>query len=161
MCETWVPNGKFVWYVTHCTFCREFSLSQIRSCRHGVRALDIADVSQRDWHPGQMIVTTNPRTRIDHAVFIDLAMVTQTWEPDEVNYLANCHNVFRILLGSMGPVGIDPELVWEFYDKPDAWHLGKYFAKTPSGGLLVPTICFRSLLWIDCSVSYTATLSIE
>lgn len=80
-----------------------------------------------------MILTTNPRTQVDHAVFIDFAMATQTWEPDEVNYLANCHDVFRILLGGEGDVGIDPELVWQYYDKPDAWHIGTYVATTPKG----------------------------
>lgn len=80
-----------------------------------------------------MILTTNPRSKVDHAVFIDFAMVTQTWEPDEVNFLANYTNVLRILLGGEGDVGIDPELVWQYYDKPDAWHLGVYSTRTPGG----------------------------
>ena len=90
-------------------------------------------MSQRDWHPGQIILTRNPRTQVDHAVFIDFAMVTQTWEPDEVNFLANYTNVLRILLGGEGEVGIDQELVWQYYDKPDAWHLGTLVSPTPNG----------------------------
>ena len=80
-----------------------------------------------------MIIATNPRTQVDHAVFIDLAMVTQTWEPDEVNFLVNYTDVFRILVGAEDEVGIDPELVWEYFDKPDAWYLGTFFAGTHKG----------------------------
>lgn len=84
-----------------------------------------------------MILTRNPRTQVDHAVFFDFALATQTWEPDEVNFLANYTDVLRILLGGEGEVGIDQELVWQHFKKPDAWHLGTFVCPTPTGTRVV------------------------
>jgi hypothetical protein len=94
---------------------------QIQSCRHGVRLLDIADVSQRDWHSGQVILTTDPTTHADHAVLIDFASTTQTWEPQELNHIHNYFHMFRVLLGRVGDVALDSNLVWEHFGEPDDW----------------------------------------
>ncbi|KIJ23930.1 hypothetical protein M422DRAFT_39364, partial [Sphaerobolus stellatus SS14] len=51
-------------------FARELSpgrqIKMIQSCRHAARILDVGDVSQRDWHNGQILLYTNPTTKVDH-----------------------------------------------------------------------------------------------
>lgn len=97
----------------------QLTSSQIQSCRHGARVLDVADVSQRDWHAGQILLHTNPTTKLDHAVFIDFASTTQTWETEELNFLNNYFQVLRILMRKK--TGFDPELVWKYFGEPDDW----------------------------------------
>jgi hypothetical protein len=92
---------------------------QIQSCRHAARVLDVADVSQRDWHSDQVILYTNPTTKLDHAVLIDFASTTQTWEPHELNFIGNYFGLFRVLLDS--DIALDRERVWKHYGEPDDW----------------------------------------
>ena len=92
---------------------------QIRSCRHAVRVLDVADVSQRDWHSDQLILYTNPTTKLDHVVLIDFASTTQTWEPHELNFIGNYFDLLDVLLDST--VALDAERVWKYYGEPDDW----------------------------------------
>lgn len=96
-------------------------LLQIQSCRHAARVLDVADVSQRDWHNGQILLYTNPTTKLDHAVLIDFASTTQTYESHQLNYLSNYIDTLYVLLGRQGDVGLDPELVWQYFGEPDEW----------------------------------------
>ena len=84
-----------------------------------MRVLDVADVSQRDWHSDQVILYTNPTTKLDHAVLIDFASTTQTWEPHELNFINNYFRLLHILLDSDVP--LDSELVWKHYGEPDDW----------------------------------------
>ena len=63
------------------------NLFQIQSCLHAARVQDVADVSQTDWHSGQVILYTNPNTKLDHAILIDFASTTQTWELHEPNHI--------------------------------------------------------------------------
>ncbi|KAJ3489346.1 hypothetical protein NLI96_g2197 [Meripilus lineatus] len=106
-------------------FARELSperqIQMIKSCRHGARILDIADIAQLDWHNKQLILYTNPTTKLDHVVLIDFASTTQTWEPQEPNWIENYFGVLHMLLGRRGEVGIDPGLVWEHFGEPDVW----------------------------------------
>jgi len=47
---------------------------------------------------------------------IDFVSTTQTWEPEERNYLDNYFHVLRILRD-----GFDPELVWGHFGDFDDW----------------------------------------
>ena len=105
------------------------NLFQIQSCRHAVRVLDVADISQRDWHSDQVILYTNPTTKLDHAVLIDFASTTQTWEPHELNLIENYFSLLHTLLDSDVP--LDSELVWKHYGEPDDWD--PIFASFPIG----------------------------
>ena len=78
-------------------------------------------MSQRDWHAGQILLYTNPTTKLDHAVLIDFASTTQTWKPDEPNFINNYFGVLRVLLGNEGDVGFDVEVVWKHFGEPDDW----------------------------------------
>ena len=93
---------------------------QIRSCRHAARVLDVADISQRDWHSGQILLHTNSKTKVDHALLIDFASTTQTWDPNVLNNIANYFGILRILLDGQGN-GFDANLVWKHYGEPDDW----------------------------------------
>ena len=84
-----------------------------------MRVLDVADVSQRDWHSDQVILYTNPTTKLDHVVLIDFASTTQTWEPHELNYIGNYFGLLNVLLDS--DVALDSEQVWKYYGEPDDW----------------------------------------
>ena len=98
----------------------KFFFSQIQSCRHSVRVLDVADVSQRDWHSDQLILYTNPTTKLDHVVLIDFASTTQTWEPHELNYIGNYFELLDVLLDS--DIALDAERVWKYYGELDDWN---------------------------------------
>ncbi|KAF9441842.1 hypothetical protein P691DRAFT_739419 [Macrolepiota fuliginosa MF-IS2] len=93
----------------------------IQSCRHACRILHIANVSQRDWHHGQVLFFTDSGAGPNHAVLIDFASTTQTWELEEPNFINNYLGLICVLLGREGDVGINSELVWEHFGEPDDW----------------------------------------
>ncbi|KAH9478628.1 hypothetical protein JR316_0009085 [Psilocybe cubensis] len=94
----------------------------IQSCRHAVRILDIGDISQTDWHAGQLLLYSHPTAQVECAVLIDFAMTIQTMHPDYVNLFQNCSRMMDVLLLA-GPRdgGLDPDLIFEHYDDPDKW----------------------------------------
>ncbi|KIM43985.1 hypothetical protein M413DRAFT_433218 [Hebeloma cylindrosporum] len=106
---------EFAW-----TLSIERQIDMIRSCRHAARVLDVADISQRDWHSGQILLHTNLKSKLDHAVLIDFASTTQTWEPDVLNMIENYFGILRILLDGKGN-GFDTGIVWKRFGEPDDW----------------------------------------
>ncbi|TFK31769.1 hypothetical protein BDQ12DRAFT_671616 [Crucibulum laeve] len=104
------------------------NLLQIQSCHHAARILDVADVSQRDWHNGQILLCTNETTKADHVVLIDFASTTQTWDSDEPNLIENYFGILRVLLTD---VGFDLDLVWKHYGEPDDWDTTSYYYTHP------------------------------
>ncbi|KAJ3767802.1 hypothetical protein FB446DRAFT_848867 [Lentinula raphanica] len=99
-------------------------INMIRSFRHAVRVLDVADISQRDWHREQFLLCTNPSTNVDHVVLLDFASTLQTWNPDEPIHLMNYFHMFRMLLprkNNPSHVGLIQELVWDHFGEPDDW----------------------------------------
>ncbi|KAI0091006.1 hypothetical protein BDY19DRAFT_904509 [Irpex rosettiformis] len=94
-------------------------IALIKSCRHGARVLDIADIAQHDWHRGQVLLYTNPTSKIDHAMFIDFASTSQTYSVDNMVLTRNYINLFMVLSGRCGSVWLDEELVWDNYGEPD------------------------------------------
>ncbi|KAJ3756494.1 hypothetical protein EV360DRAFT_84909 [Lentinula raphanica] len=103
----------------------ERQIKMIQSCRHAVRVLDIADVSQFDWHTEQFLLCTNPVTKVDHVVLLDFASTMQTWDPDDPIHLLNYFSMFRVLArpkSDQRPVGFCRELVLDHYGEPDDWN---------------------------------------
>ncbi|KJA22724.1 hypothetical protein HYPSUDRAFT_40837 [Hypholoma sublateritium FD-334 SS-4] len=100
---------------------REAQVQMIQSCRHAVRVLNAGDVTQRDWHPRQALIHTNAATGLPYAVFLDFAYTTQTWDVDAPNYMGNYFDVFTLLLGQLGPVAFDADLVLDHFGDPDEW----------------------------------------
>ncbi|KAI0339230.1 hypothetical protein BDW22DRAFT_611201 [Trametopsis cervina] len=130
-----LPNGQFLYglimeyiegYALGSTHTRALSderqIAIIESCRHSVRALDVADIRQFDWHEDQILVYHNPTTLLDHAVLIDFAFTTQTWSLEQLNLIQNYFGMWRALrCGEKGDRGPKPELVWEHFGEPDDW----------------------------------------
>ena len=87
-----------------------------------MRVLDIADVSQRDRHSGQVLVHRNPQSGITHCVLIDFGLTTQTLFEDHPNYVGNYAGMLRVLVGSKDRrIPIAEPLIWEHYGEPDEW----------------------------------------
>jgi hypothetical protein len=59
-----------------------FYIQQMTSIRHGVRVLQHADITQHDWHAGQILCHLPPSGSQAHTVFIDFAATTQTLDLD-------------------------------------------------------------------------------
>ncbi|KAF5338314.1 hypothetical protein D9757_014778 [Collybiopsis confluens] len=78
----------------------------------------VADVFQRDEHDEQMILFTNPVSKLDHVVLIDDASTTQTWEPTDPNFIDNYFGLLYTLLDGRGDIGFDYELVWKHFGEP-------------------------------------------
>ncbi|KAF5387218.1 hypothetical protein D9757_006839 [Collybiopsis confluens] len=94
----------------------------------------VADVFQRDEHDEQMILFTNPVSKLDHVVLIDDASTTQTWEPTDPNFIDNYFGLLYTLLGGRGDIGFDYELVWKHFGEPDDWDSVMAFIPTVFNG---------------------------
>ncbi|KAI0339221.1 hypothetical protein BDW22DRAFT_611067 [Trametopsis cervina] len=130
-----LPNGLFLYglimeyiegHTLASTYTRTLSderqIDIIKSCRHCVRALDVADIRQLDWHEDQVLVYHNPTTQLDHAVLVGFASTTQTWSLEQLNLLQNYFDMWRALdPGKPADGGLKPELVWEHFAEPDDW----------------------------------------
>ncbi|KAI0339229.1 hypothetical protein BDW22DRAFT_1361710 [Trametopsis cervina] len=130
-----LPNGFFLYglimeYIEGCTLAStsirtlsdQRQIDIIRSCRHSVRTLDVADIRQLDWHESQVLVYQNPTTQLDHAVLMDFASTIQTWSLEQPNLIQNYFGMWLTLdSDSVGDGGPKPELVWENFGEPDDW----------------------------------------
>ncbi|KAL4249363.1 hypothetical protein ABKN59_006895 [Abortiporus biennis] len=97
----------------------ERQITLIKSCRHAARALDVADINQLDWHNGQVLLYTNPETKIDQCILIDFAYTEQTWSPLILNWVKNYFGMLRALRDVK--TGLDTDLIWKYYGDPDDW----------------------------------------
>ena len=97
------------------------STLQIQSCRHAQRVLNAGDVTQRDWHRGQILIHTNVVTGLPYAVLLDFANTTQTWDVEAPNYMGNYFDMFKVLLSHWRPVALDADLVLDHFGDPDDW----------------------------------------
>ncbi|KAJ3571362.1 hypothetical protein NP233_g3805 [Leucocoprinus birnbaumii] len=93
----------------------------VKSCHHAARVLDLADINQRDWHAGQILLYTNPTTNVTHAVLIDFAATTQSWKIGDLNFTGNYSEVLRALLRRCAESGGNRRTVWEHFGEPDDW----------------------------------------
>ena len=59
-----------------------YPILQMTSIRHGLRVMQCADISQHDWHGGQILCNFPPSSQA-HAVLIDFSATTQTVDPNE------------------------------------------------------------------------------
>ncbi|GJJ06689.1 hypothetical protein Clacol_000884 [Clathrus columnatus] len=131
-----LPNGMILYgllmeYIDGCKLTSDLirnmsvdkQIKLIQNCRHASRILDVADVAQRDWHPGQLLIYKKPQTDIHHAVLIDFAITTQTWFLDEPNQLENYFGVLGIVSSAYegGPDGMDWKFAWREFGEPDDW----------------------------------------
>ena len=96
-------------------------VTQIQSFRQGIRVLDLADVTQLDWHRGQILVHTDPSTNIDHAVLIDFAYTFQTTDIEVINRASNYLQALFIFFHDTTEFGLDRQWVLDHFGEPDYW----------------------------------------
>ncbi|KAF8348694.1 hypothetical protein F5887DRAFT_951448 [Amanita rubescens] len=102
--------------------CSEEHRSQLMtSIRHGLRVMQYSDVSQLDWHPGQILCNIPPSMSSDssqaHAVLIDFSATTQTLDPDvdlsNLDDYGSCASAIARL------TGMDTKWVCEYWDRDE------------------------------------------
>ncbi|KAI0091631.1 hypothetical protein BDY19DRAFT_991317 [Irpex rosettiformis] len=84
-----IPNGMYLYgllmeYIEGSALDSDFvqgldegrQIDVIKCCRHAARILDVADINQRDWHNGQILVSSHTTSHLDDAVLIDFASTT-------------------------------------------------------------------------------------
>ena len=91
----------------------------IRSLRQGNRVLDLSDVTQHDWHRGQILLHTRAITNIDHVVLIDFGSATQTWEIEIINNASNFFGAMSIFLNDAEKFGLGEWLILDCFGEPD------------------------------------------
>ncbi|KAG6887344.1 hypothetical protein C0995_015939 [Termitomyces sp. Mi166 len=97
----------------------ERQIKMVESCRHAVHALDVGDISQRDWHSGQILLYTNPITQVNHAVLVDFGLTTQTYQEENLNYLGNYGGMLTVLVYQN--CMLNRSLIWKHFEEPDDW----------------------------------------
>jgi hypothetical protein len=83
--------------------------------------LDLADISQNDWHAGQIMLHTNSETQVTHCVFIDFALTRMTWSINEPVMLSNYSDCLRVLLNKRRGILFDRALIHDHFGGPDEW----------------------------------------
>jgi len=94
---------------------------QIESFRHGIRVLDLADVTQLDWHRGQILLHTDAITKIDHAVLVDFADTFQTTEIEVINDASNYFEALLVFLHHARKFGLLDRQILDYFGEPDYW----------------------------------------
>jgi hypothetical protein len=99
---------------------------QIKSVRHAVRALQCADVSQHDWHQGQIMCNilsdcpaqdpSGPLAPVVHCVMVDFSTATVN-VTEEIHRSDDFGDCLVILLRC----GFDGELVWKHFGERESW----------------------------------------
>jgi len=90
----------------------------MESFRHGIQVLNLADVTQLDWHCGQILLHTDVITKIDHAVLIDFADTFQTIEIEIINHALNYSRALYVFETEFD---LDQQWVLDHFGKPDYW----------------------------------------
>jgi len=101
----------------------------VRSTRHAIRALQRADVSQHDWHSGQImcrVVRRNaddpdaPQAQSVHCVLVDFSATTQSIE-EEDHMNDDFGSCLAVLMGT--DLGLNPEIIWQNFSEREYWDL--------------------------------------
>jgi hypothetical protein len=100
-----------------------YSIPQMTSIRHGVRVLQHADITQHDWHAGQILCHLPPSGSQAHTVFIDFAATTQTLDLDVD--LSNSKDDYGLCVVAITTsvrkdvTGMDTKWVCEYWDRDE------------------------------------------
>ena len=94
-----------------------YSIPQVTSIRHGLRVIQCADISQHDWHPGQILCNLTLSSQA-HAVLIDFSATTQTLDLDvDLSLDDYGHCVSAISFPEI--TGLDVKWVCEYWDRDE------------------------------------------
>lgn len=106
------------YFITHFTN-GVFSKFQMSSVRHALRVMQCSDVSQHDWHAGQILCNFCPSLSSSsqaHVVLIDLSATLQTLDLDvdlAKDDYGGCVNA------AIQGTGLDPNWVCEYWDRDE------------------------------------------
>ena len=92
-----------------------YSIPQMTSIRHGLRVIQCADISQHDWHGGQILCNLSPSSQA-HAVLIDFSATMQTVDL-EVNPSKDDYG--RCVSAIQEVNGLDRKWVCEYWDRDE------------------------------------------
>lgn len=85
-----------------------------------VRALQQADVSQHDWHPGQILASRHENEGL-HCVLVDFARATFTIEPGVRHAADDVNNCLYVLCDEEDGLGLPGSLVYEHFRWREPW----------------------------------------
>ena len=94
-----------------------YSITQMTSIRHGLRVIQCADISQHDWHGGQILCNLLPSPPA-HAVLIDFSATMQTIAIDE-NVSKDDYGRCVSAITDSKNTGMDMKWVCEYWDRDE------------------------------------------
>ena len=94
-----------------------YSITQMTSIRHGLRVIQCADISQHDWHGGQILCNLLPSSQA-HAVLIDFSATLQTIDLD-VNLSKDDYGECVSAITHSKNTGMDMKWVCEYWDRDE------------------------------------------
>ena len=107
------------------------------SIRHGLRVMQCSDVSQLDWHTGQILCNIPPSA---HAVLIDFSATTQILDPDVSFERDDYGNYVGAIARQELTTGMDIKWVFEYWDrdemKRECWDVKSMSVVFPSLGYI-------------------------
>ena len=100
-----------------------FSIFQMSSLRHALRVMQCSDVSQHDWHGGQILCNLRPSLpssspALAHAVLIDFSATLQTLDLD-VNLAKDDYGRCVSAITHENTTGLDSKWVTEYWDRDE------------------------------------------
>jgi hypothetical protein len=88
------------------------------SIRHSLRVIQCADISQHDWHGGQILCNLSPSSQA-HAVLIDFSATTQTIDID-VNLSKDDYGLCVSAITALhNTTGMDMKWVCDYWDRDE------------------------------------------
>ncbi|KAK7678313.1 hypothetical protein QCA50_018661 [Cerrena zonata] len=100
---------------------KEHQVQLVQSLRHAVRVMQCVDVSQHDWHLGQILcntVSSNDETRV-HCILLDFSQMSVSLDQQEFHRLDDFGRCLQILCNPKS--GLDAELVWDNFGTREPW----------------------------------------
>jgi hypothetical protein len=85
--------------------------------RHGLRVIQCVDISQHDWHGGQILCNLPPSSQA-HAVFIDFSATMQTVDLDEDVSKDDYGRCVSAIIDSKD-TGLDLKWICEYWDRDE------------------------------------------
>jgi hypothetical protein len=106
------------WYVV-CSYdsMTPYTIPQMTSIRHGLRVIQCADISQHDWHGGQILCNLPPSSQA-HAVLIDFSATMQTIDIN-VNVSKDDYGKCVSAITRLKNTGMDMKWVCEYWDRDE------------------------------------------
>jgi hypothetical protein len=87
------------------------------SIQHGLRVMQCSDISQHDWHAGQILCNRSSQTQA-HAVFIDFSATTQTLDLD-IDLSKDDYGRCVSAITRRPETGLDPKWVCEYWNNDE------------------------------------------